>query len=102
MMKFTVLYGHPTSPDAFEKYYESSHLPLVSKIKDVARIELTRLVAGTDGGKPAFYRMAELYFTSQAQMEQALGSAEGQAAVADLPKFATGGVTVVVGSVESL
>jgi uncharacterized protein (TIGR02118 family) len=45
--------------------------------------------------------MAELYFTTQAQMEQSLGSAEGQATVADLQKFATGGVTVVIGSVEA-
>jgi len=44
--------------------------------------------------------MAELYFTTQAEMGQSLGSAEGQATVADLPKFATGSVTVVIGSVE--
>jgi len=101
MMKVTVLYGHPTSPDKFEKYYRSTHLPLAAKMKGVARIELTKFVAGPDGGKPAFYRMAELYFTTQAQMEQSLGSAEGKATVADLPKFATGGVTVVIGSIEA-
>ena len=101
MMKVTVLYGHPTSPDEFEKYYGSTHLPLAAKMKGVARIELTKFVAGPDGGKPAFYRMAELYFTTQVQMEQSLGSAEGQATVADLPKFSTGGVTVVIGSVEA-
>jgi uncharacterized protein (TIGR02118 family) len=100
MMKVTVLYGHPTSPDQFEKYYRGTHLPLAAKMKGVARIELTKFVAGPDGGKPAFYRMAELYFTTQAQMDQSLGSPEGQATVADLPKFATGGVTMVIGSVE--
>jgi uncharacterized protein (TIGR02118 family) len=101
MMKVTVLYGHPANPDEFEKYYRSNHLPLAAKMKGVARIELTKFVAGPDGGKPAFYRMAELYFTTQTQMEQSLGSAKGQATVADLPKFATGGVTVVIGSVEA-
>jgi uncharacterized protein (TIGR02118 family) len=101
MMKITVLYGHPTNPDVFEKYYGSTHLPLAAKMKGVARIELTKFVAGPDGGKPAFYRMAELYFTTQVQMEQSMGSAEGQATVADLPKFSTGGVTVVIGSVEA-
>jgi len=100
MMKVTVLYGHPTSPDEFEKYYSGTHLPLAAKMKGVARIEFTKFVAGPDGGKPAFYRMAELYFATQAQMDQSLGSPEGQATVADLPKFATGGVTVVIGSVE--
>ena len=101
MMKVTVLYGHPTSSDEFEKYYRSTHLPLTAKMKGVVRIELTKFVGGPDGGKPAFYRMAELYFTTQVQMGQSLGSAEGQATVADLPKFATGGVTVVIGSVEA-
>lgn len=101
MMKVTVLYGIPASPDDFEKYYASTHLPLAAKMKGVVRIELTKFVAGPDGGKPAFYRMAELYFTTQVQMEQSLGSAEGKATVADLPKFATGGVTVLIGSVEA-
>ena len=100
MMKITVLYGHPTSPDEFEKYYGGTHLPLAAKMKDVARIELTKFVPGPDGGKAAFYRMAELYFATQAQMGQTLGSPEGQATVADLPKFATGGATIVIGSVE--
>jgi uncharacterized protein (TIGR02118 family) len=44
--------------------------------------------------------MAELYFPSQAQMQESLGSPEGQAAVGDLANFATGGVTIVIGSVE--
>jgi uncharacterized protein (TIGR02118 family) len=45
--------------------------------------------------------MAELYFPSEDQLQTTLGSAEGQAAVADLSNFATGGVTILVGSVES-
>jgi uncharacterized protein (TIGR02118 family) len=100
MMKVTVLYGSPTSPEEFEKYYAGTHLPLAARMKGVARIEFTRFVAGPDGARAAFYRMAELYFTTQAQMEQALKSPEGQATVADLAKFATGGVTVMIGSVE--
>jgi uncharacterized protein (TIGR02118 family) len=100
MMKVTVLYGIPKNPDEFEKYYESTHLPIAAKMKGVARLELTKCIAGPDGGKPAFHRMAELYFTNQAEMEQSLGSAEGQATVADLQNFATGGVTVLIGSIE--
>jgi uncharacterized protein (TIGR02118 family) len=101
MMKITVIYGHPKSPSEFEGYYAGTHLPLAAKMKGVARIEFTKFVAGPDGAKAAFYRTAELYFATQAQMEQTLGSPEGKATVADLPKFATGGVTVVIGSVEA-
>lgn len=100
MMKVTVLYGIPTSPEQFEEYYKSTHMPLAGKMKGVARIELTKFVSGPGGTKPAFYRMAELYFTTQSQMEQTLQSPEGQATVADIPKFATGGVTMVIGTVE--
>jgi len=34
------------------------------------------------------------------QVAATLGSPEGQATVADLPKFATGGATVIVGQTE--
>jgi uncharacterized protein (TIGR02118 family) len=98
MMKVTVLYGHPKSPDEFEKYYERTHLPIAGKINGVERLELTKFISALDGGKPAFYRMAELYYATQAQMEQSLGSNEGQATVADLENFTTGGVTMLIGS----
>ena len=99
MMKLTILYGHPESPAEFEKYYNSNHLPLAGKISGVDRLELTKFIAAPEGGKPAFYRMAELYFATQDQMKQSLGSAEGQAAITDLENFATGGVTAITGSV---
>ncbi|HZZ91864.1 MAG TPA: EthD family reductase [Usitatibacter sp.] len=101
MMKVTVIYGHPKSVDDFEKYYKATHLPTAAKMKGVTRLELTRFVPGPDGAKPAFYRMAEVYFPDQAQMQKSLQSPEGQATVADLAKFATGGVTVMIGQVES-
>lgn len=100
MVKLTVLYGHPRSADEFERYYASTHVPLVGKMEGVARFEATRFAPGPDGAKPAYYRMAELYFPDEAQMQTTLGSPEGQATVGDLPNFATGGVTVLTGAVE--
>ena len=101
MIKIAVLYGHPVDPQAFERYYEQKHLPLASKMNGVARLELTRFGPSPDGSKPAYYRMAELYFDSEAQAQTTLGSPEGKATVADLPNFATGGVTLLAGSVET-
>ena len=100
MVKVTVLYGHPVSPEDFERYYAETHMPLAAKMQGMARAELTKFVSGRDGARPAFYRMAELYFETEAQMQESLGSSEGQAAVADLAKFATGGVTILIGCVE--
>lgn len=101
MIKLTVLYGPPTDVQEFENYYAETHLPLAATMKGVDRLELTRFTPGADGDQPAYYRMAELYFPTEEQMQSTMSSPEGEATVADLPKFATGGVTVLVGSVES-
>lgn len=101
MIKITVLYGHPKNPQEFERYYADKHMPLAATMKDVSRIELTQFGPGLDGGSPAYYRMAEGYFATERDMQSTLSSPEGQATVADLPKFASGGVTMLVGSVAN-
>jgi len=100
MIKATVLYGHPSEADVFEKYYSETHLPLVAKTQGIAKAEYTKFLPNPDGSGPAYYRMAELYFAGPTEMQQALGSPEGQAMAADLPKFATGGVTLLFGAVD--
>ena len=99
MIKVTVLYGQPANADAFEAYYTTTHGPIANRMKGVERWELTRFQPGADGARPAFYRMAELYFPDAAQMQATLASPEGQAAVADIANFATGGATMLVGEV---
>lgn len=100
MIKGTVLYGHPKDTDAFEKYYVETHQPLVSKTSGIVKAEYTKFLPSPDGSAPAYYRMAELYFESPADMQQALSSPEGQAMAADLANFATGGATIIFGTVE--
>ncbi len=101
MLKATILYGHPTDPAAFEKYYLEKHLPVAAKMIGVDKLELTKFISAPDGSKSAYYRMAELHFPDQAGLQQTMSSPEGQAAVADLSNFATGGVTVIIGAVEN-
>lgn len=100
MIKLTLLYGHPEDPREFERYYAETHLPLAARMPGVARLELTRFGPAMDGSAPGYYRMAELYFSDEAQVGATLASPEGQAALADLPNFATGGVTTLKGTVE--
>jgi len=100
MIKVALLYGHPQDPLKFEQYYAETHLPLAAEMKGVTRLELTRFGPGPDGAKPAYYRMAELYFPNETELQTTLNSPEGKAAVGDLPNFATGGVTMLVGLVE--
>ena len=100
MVKLTVLYGHPIDPSAFEKHYADTHMPLVAKMSGLTRTEKARVVGTPDGSKPAFYRMFEFWFDNQEALQNTMGSLEGRAAVADLAKFATGGVTVLISAVE--
>ncbi|SFB58235.1 EthD family reductase [Algoriphagus aquimarinus] len=99
MIKLTVLYNHPEDPAAFESYYASTHMPLVGKIQGVVKAEVTKFLPEADGSKPAYYRLAELYFENPESLQQSMGSDEGQATAGDLPNFATGGFKIMVGMV---
>lgn len=101
MIKLTVLYGHPTDPAVFEDYYANTHLPLAAAMKGIDKTELTKFLPGPDGSPPAHYRMAEFWIASPEALQAAMHSPEGQATAADLPNFATGGVTFLVGVVEN-
>ncbi len=102
MNKVTLLYGHPTDVEAFEKHYNEFHLPLASQMEGVSRLELTKFSTSVDGGKPEWYRMAELYFLTRDQMVETMGSPEGQAVIDDLQTVCTGGMTIMIGDVENV
>jgi hypothetical protein len=55
-----------------------------------------------DAAPPPYYYVADLYMESREEFEQLLASPEGQAAVADVPNYATGGVTFVYTEVEEI
>jgi uncharacterized protein (TIGR02118 family) len=99
-VKLTVLYGHPTDPAAFEKYYAATHMPLVAKMSGVTRQEKAKVIGTPRGEKPPYYRMFEFWFESEAAMGATMGSPAGKAVGADLANFATGGVTSLISAVE--
>jgi uncharacterized protein (TIGR02118 family) len=95
MHVLTVCYGHPADPAAFDAYYTSTHAPLAEKIPGMASFTHRHCVS-LDGSQPPYYLLAELSFPSREAMNAALTSPESQAATADVPNFATGGVTIFV------
>ena len=102
MIRLMVMYGHPKDPRAFDRYYSDVHLPIARNIKGFARWTVGK-VMGTPDGKPApYYYFADLFAESREAMEKILASPEGQAAVKDVPNFATGGVTFVYTDVEQI
>jgi uncharacterized protein (TIGR02118 family) len=95
MVTVTALFGHPEDPKAFEEYYASTHVPLAHKIPNLQRYERAKIVATPDGSEPPYALptgIAGLYFEDMEQMQHSIASEEGQATVADLQNFATGGV----------
>ena len=100
MVKLIVLYGQPTDPAAFEDHYAATHIPLVGHIPNLRRFEASKVAPNPDGSPAPYYRVAELWFDDEAQLQASTGSPEGQATVADIGNFATGGATVLVTAID--
>ena len=92
MIKLLVLYGPPTDPAAFDKYYFESHVPLAKKIPGLRKYTVTKGPIVTPAGPSPLHLIATLSFDSMAAIGAAFASAEGKATAADVPKFASGGV----------
>jgi uncharacterized protein (TIGR02118 family) len=95
----TVLYNPPKDTAAFEKYYRTTHVPLVvANQKDIGfvRADLTKFTSTADGKKPTFYRQAELYFNSMDDLKKGMASDGFKKVADDLKNFATGGLTGMI------
>ena len=99
-IKVTVLYGHPKSSADFEKYYFETHMPLVAAAKAGKRTETSKCPLAADGSPGPFYRIFEIWFDSQADMNAITATPEWKKLVADVPNFASGGITRVVSTLD--
>lgn len=93
MIRLTVLYGHPDDPAEFDRYYHEVHLPLARQMQGLAGWTIGKCESAADEEQPAYYMIVGLYAESREAMEAILTSPAGQATVADVPNFATGGAT---------
>ena len=100
MVKVTVLYGKPVDPEAFEKYYAETHMPIVRRA-GLGRTEAAKVVGTTDGSEPQFYRTFDIWMDDMEQLKLAMGTPEVTEMREDLKHFATGGVSILVSVVES-
>jgi uncharacterized protein (TIGR02118 family) len=94
MHRLLVLYPPPTDPDHFRTYYEGTHLPLVAKLPGLRGYRYSFDVAAAEGESP-YFAAFEGDFDDASAMGAALESAEGQAALADIPNYATGGAVAL-------
>jgi uncharacterized protein (TIGR02118 family) len=102
MVRLLVLYGHPKDPDAFDKYYREHHIPIARRMKGLKKWTVGKVQPGPPGTPSPYYYIADLYAENRAAFEELLASPEGQAAVADVPNYATGGVTFIYTDIEEI
>jgi uncharacterized protein (TIGR02118 family) len=96
----TVLYKAPKDTAAFEKYYRTTHLPLVvAKQQEIGftRAGLTKFASTVDGKKPVYYRQAQLYFPSMDALKKGIATPGFKQVADDLSRFATGGLDALIG-----
>ncbi len=96
MATLLVLYHQPTDPTAFDAYYTQTHISLAKQLPGLRSYTINAGPVISPGGPSPYHLIAELTFDSLADLQAALGSAEGQAAVGDLAKFAQAGVTIAM------
>jgi uncharacterized protein (TIGR02118 family) len=92
MHRLLVLYPPPSDPDHFRSYYEGTHLPLAAKLPGLRGYRYSVDVAARAEGPSPYYCVFEADFDDAAARSSALESPEGQAVLADVPNYATGGV----------
>jgi uncharacterized protein (TIGR02118 family) len=93
MTRLTVLYGHPADPAEFDRYYHEVHIPIAKRMRGLKGWTIGRCESTKPGEQPPYYLIVGLYAPTRADLEAILASPEGQAAIADVPNFATGGCT---------
>lgn len=102
MIRLTVLYGMPDDPDEFDRYYREVHIPLAKRMKGLKGWTIGRCEAADPDDEPPWYMIVGLYADDRAAMETILKSPEGQATIADVVNFATGGATFFYDNEEVL
>ena len=96
MAQLWVMYRTPKDKAAFDSYYFATHVPIAKKIPGLRSYEVSRGPVMTPGGPSECHLAAVLRFDDMAAIQHAFASAEGQAAAADVQKFATGGVDMLM------
>jgi len=94
MARLLVMYKTPRDTAAFDKHYADKHIPLAKKIPGLRKYEVSKGPVATPAGPSNYHLAAVLQFDDMTAIQKAFGSAQGQAAVADVQTFATGGVDI--------
>ncbi|MFF3573368.1 EthD family reductase [Nocardia jiangxiensis] len=77
--KLVATWSAPKAEDEaeFERYYIEDHVPVAANLPYLKRLVLTKTDGKSeDGGEPPYYRVAELIFDSQEELEKCSASTQ--------------------------
>jgi uncharacterized protein (TIGR02118 family) len=94
MYKTLALYLPPEDPEAFREHYESTHVPLVSRVPGLRAFRYSFNVSAPEGESP-YFAVSEAEWDSPEALRESLSTPEGEAATADMQSGATGGFVLV-------
>jgi uncharacterized protein (TIGR02118 family) len=95
-VKIVVMYPRPKDVDAFEKIYQTEHIPLAAaKLVGKTKLILTKVLASPQG-TPPYYRIAEVHFPSMQALEACMASDGGKQTVAHAVSISSGGPPVMM------
>jgi uncharacterized protein (TIGR02118 family) len=90
-VKLIVMYPRPKDIDAFEKLYQTEHVPMaVEKLQGKTKLVATKII-GSPQGTPPFYRIAEVYFPSMEALQTCAASDNGKATLGHAARISSGG-----------
>lgn len=92
MARLLVMYKTPTDATRFDKYYFETHLAIAKKVPGLKKYEVSRGPVVTPAGPSGIHLIATLHFDDLSAIQAVFASKEGQAAAADVQRFASGGV----------
>ncbi|GAB1422085.1 hypothetical protein MASR2M15_22940 [Anaerolineales bacterium] len=82
-----IMFRQPTDIETFEDHYNNL-LALIERMPLIQRRQVIHSL-GSPSGIARYYRILEIYFTSEADLRQALGSPQGQESAGELSRFET-------------
>ena len=101
MHKLIALYHPPTDIAQFRRHLVSVHLPIVRRFPGLRTLQYSVEPAFATA-TPSYAAIVECEFDSEATMQAALASPAGAEAAADVPNYASAGVTILTFAVQSL
>jgi len=95
-VKLVVMYPRPKDVDAFEKLYQSEHVPMaVEKLAGKTKFVASKVIASPQG-TPPFYRIAEVHFPTMAALQACAASEGGKQTLGHAAQISSGGPPVML------